>query len=108
MEYPFGKKYEDIATTYKLFDKSNCIVYIPETYYYYTQRKGSILSNKSQQLLEQRMKITYERIKFLQNRKYNTEEILKSRINDTIFYHIQASKYKYKDFSKSSNCSNEK
>lgn len=42
IRYPDGKTYEDIRTTYKLFARSNRIIFVPETFYHYRQRKGSI------------------------------------------------------------------
>lgn len=42
IRYPCGKKFEDINTTYKLFDKANTIVYSPIVKYYYVQRLDSI------------------------------------------------------------------
>lgn len=43
--YPAGRKFEDIPTTYRLFEKAERIVWTPEIYYYYYQRKNSITQN---------------------------------------------------------------
>ena len=40
--YPIGKLYEDMGVTAKLFNKCNKIVYTPDCYYYYLQRRNSI------------------------------------------------------------------
>lgn len=45
VRYPEGRNYEDIATTYLLFDRSKKIVQIPEYLYYYQIRSGSISSH---------------------------------------------------------------
>lgn len=47
VRYPDGRNYEDIATTYYLFDKANKIVKIPEYLYYYVVRDDSISFAKS-------------------------------------------------------------
>lgn len=47
IRFPVGKKCEDAYTTYLLFDKSNIIIYIPECYYHYFQRNGSISRGQS-------------------------------------------------------------
>ncbi len=47
IKYPFGKRWEDIGVTYKLFDKSKRIAYISNKLYYYMQRKGSITSSNN-------------------------------------------------------------
>ncbi len=41
--YPVGKIYEDVFTTYRLFDKCHKIVMIDSPEYFYVQRNGSIL-----------------------------------------------------------------
>lgn len=40
--YPIGKLYEDMGVTARLFNKCNRIVYTPDCYYYYLQRRDSI------------------------------------------------------------------
>jgi len=42
IRYPVGKTYEDILTTYKLFNNANKVLYISDAFYHYRQRKGSI------------------------------------------------------------------
>jgi len=42
ISFPIGKEYEDLATTYKLYDKCNSIVYGSHKRYYYVERTGSI------------------------------------------------------------------
>lgn len=44
--YPVGKLYEDLGTTYKLFLKSNRVVFSPKEKYYYFQRRDSIMHFK--------------------------------------------------------------
>lgn len=45
IRYPYGKIHEDEFTTYKLMHKANKIIYVPNKFYYYVQRQGSIMSN---------------------------------------------------------------
>ena len=50
VRYPDGRNYEDIATTYYLFDKAKKIVKIPDYLYYYLIRDDSISFNSSKQM----------------------------------------------------------
>lgn len=43
IRYPYGKIYEDLFTTYKLLDLSNCVVTDASKMYYYRIRKDSIM-----------------------------------------------------------------
>ena len=43
VRYPYGKKMEDLGTTYKIFDRAKKIVYTNYIGYFYLQRKNSIL-----------------------------------------------------------------
>ena len=47
IEFPVGKYYEDILIMYKLFEKAKRIVFIDHAYYYYYQRKNSIVGSKN-------------------------------------------------------------
>ncbi|WP_147533175.1 glycosyltransferase family 2 protein [Bacillus marasmi] len=46
INYPVGKLYEDIFTTYKLFGLANKLAYSNKVGYYYVQRQGSILRSR--------------------------------------------------------------
>lgn len=46
VEYPVGKLYEDIPTTYRLVEKTTRIAVIPNVDYFYFQRKTSIAQAK--------------------------------------------------------------
>ncbi len=50
VRYPDGRNYEDIATTYYLFDRAKKVVKIPYYLYYYLIRDDSISFNKSKQM----------------------------------------------------------
>jgi glycosyltransferase involved in cell wall biosynthesis len=43
IELPNGKNYEDVYTTYKLFDRAGTVAVIPDPAYHYRQRSGSIV-----------------------------------------------------------------
>ncbi|MCR4652982.1 MAG: glycosyltransferase [Eubacterium sp.] len=47
VRYPEGRIYEDIATTYRLFDKAERIVHIPDHLLYYRIRSNSISGKES-------------------------------------------------------------
>lgn len=42
IEYPNGRNYEDVATTFKLFERAACISVSKDELYFYRQRKGAI------------------------------------------------------------------
>lgn len=44
VEFPVGRSFEDVATTYKVFHKSELIGYYKKAYYYYVKREGSIVA----------------------------------------------------------------
>lgn len=46
INYPIGKLFEDLGTTYKLFLKANRVVFGNAEKYYYVQRENSISNNK--------------------------------------------------------------
>lgn len=47
VQYPDGRLFEDIATTYKLFHKACSVLLIPDILYNYVQRSNSIMSTYS-------------------------------------------------------------
>lgn len=47
IKYPVGKRWEDIGTTYKLFDESKKVVYTSSQLYFYLRRTGSITASKN-------------------------------------------------------------
>ena len=56
IEYPVGKVYEDIRTTYRVFQEAGIVCLLSERMYHYRQRKGSIardgFTNKKIEWLE--------------------------------------------------------
>lgn len=94
IEYPAGKIYEDIATTYKLFLKANKICLSSCHYYYYTLRSNSIskkFNEKSFDILENIKTQEYDL------KKYKIfDKALKSRkLNANFFIIRQIDKKKY-------------
>lgn len=47
VRYPEGRNFEDIATTYRLFEKAEKIQLMPEAKYHYLQRSDSIMGDSS-------------------------------------------------------------
>lgn len=60
VEYPKGKVYEDLGTTYKLLYKAKKVVYADCRIYYYVQRKESIMHSCSKKRIEDRFEISDE------------------------------------------------
>ena len=66
--YPFGRKMEDIGTTYKLFDASKKIVFCNKTLYYYFKRENSIVNNKKPSLYIDKYELSKERYLFIKKK----------------------------------------
>lgn len=47
IRFPVGQRFEDINTTYRLFERANQVVLLPEVLYYYQIRKDSIVQSCS-------------------------------------------------------------
>ncbi len=47
VRFPVGQKYEDVNTTYKLFEKADCVVLDPKVLYWYRLRGDSIVGSRS-------------------------------------------------------------
>ena len=45
IEFPVGRCFEDVATTYKVFHKAGKVGYYKRAYYYYVKREGSIVAS---------------------------------------------------------------
>ena len=76
VKYPIGKKYEDIGTTFYIFEKCNKIVVTSEPEYYYLKRSDSLVNNVTEstvfdymELILQRYLYIYDNIKEL--KQYN-------------------------------------
>lgn len=65
IRYPKGRKMEDLGTTYKLFDHSKVIVLGNQKKYFYLQREGSIVNQKSLDLYIDKFELTVERYQYL-------------------------------------------
>lgn len=65
IEFPIGKKMEDLAVMYKIFEKAKKIVYTDKVEYYYLQRKNSILGNVDTKLTEDLLYFVKERYNYL-------------------------------------------
>ena len=85
IKYPIGKKYEDIGTTFYLFEKSNKISYIENPEYNYLNREDSIVFNYNYQTIIDYIEIIIERYKYVDNKyeqlkKYNFYYLAKTLI----------------------------
>lgn len=47
IQFPEGRAIEDVAVTYHLFEKANCVVCLPKKKYYYLKRNDSITNKRS-------------------------------------------------------------
>lgn len=61
IKFPFGRKMEDLGTTYKLIIQSGGIAYCPDTLYFYYQRSDSILHNTDINFFKDKLFLSFER-----------------------------------------------
>ena len=74
IEYPKGRIYEDIATTYKLICKANGIVYCAYPGYNYLQRQGSLIHSHFNAKLYGMVESYQEMLEYI---KINYNELIK-------------------------------
>lgn len=66
--YPVGEKHEDSLTTYKLLSFAKKVAYIPNSLYFYVERKNSIMDKvRILERLEMRERAARESIEFFAN-----------------------------------------
>lgn len=71
IKYPFGKKMEDLGTTYLIFDNAENIVVGSEKKYYYLQRSDSIVNTKCYDLEVDKFELALKRYKYIKERYPN-------------------------------------
>lgn len=77
--FPYGRAFEDIATTYKLFEKARNIVCLNSSKYYYLRRQDSIISTRTIKSRADRCVMIYERYIDLVQRYPQEKEMLLSK-----------------------------
>ena len=68
IQYPIGKKMEDIGTTYKLYFNSKKVTIGTEKKYFYYKRNDSILGKNDIKVYQDKLELSIERIEWLQKR----------------------------------------
>lgn len=85
IKYPIGKKYEDIGTTFYLFEKCNKIVVTSEPEYYYLKRADSLVNNVTESTILDYTEIIIQRYLYAKQHvkelgKYNNYYLAKTLI----------------------------
>lgn len=85
IKYPIGKKYEDIGTTFYLFEKCNKIVVTSEPEYCYLKRADSLVNNVTESTILDYTEIIIQRYIYIKQnikelRKYNNYYLAKTLI----------------------------
>ena len=85
IKYPIGKKYEDIGTTFYVFEKCNKIVVTSEPEYYYLKRSDSLVNNVTESTILDYTEIIIQRYLYIKQnikelRKYNNYYLAKTLI----------------------------
>lgn len=76
ISFPAGKKMEDIATTYRLFEKANVIVVDNYIGYHYIQRGDSIMGNINEKLVTDTENNIMEKNEYLWNKYSELQEAI--------------------------------
>lgn len=86
--FPLGRKMEDLAIMYLLFEKANKIVVTNETGYYYLQRKNSILGNVNLKLITDLQYFVNQRYHYiLTNYPELKDKCIINRLENIHIYH---------------------
>ena len=85
IKYPIGKNYEDIGTTFYIFEKCNKVVVTSEPEYYYLKRADSLVNNVTESTVLDYTEIIIQRYLYTQKnieelRKYNNYYLAKTLI----------------------------
>ena len=85
IKYPIGKKYEDIGTTFYIFEKCNKVVVTSKPEYYYLKRADSLVNNVIESTVLDYTEIIIQRYLYTQKnieelRKYNNYYLAKTLI----------------------------
>ncbi len=83
VKYPIGKKYEDIGTTFYIFEKCNKIVVTSEPEYYYLKRSDSLVNNVTESTVFDYMELILQRYLYINDnikelRQYNDYYLVKT------------------------------
>lgn len=83
IEYPVGKKYEDIGTTFYILEKCNKVAASGRPEYYYLTRGDSIVNNNTESTVIDYIKLISDRYDYIDQkyeelRKYNVYYITKT------------------------------
>ena len=68
IEFPVGRKMEDVATMYKLFERTNTLVCSNYIGYHYIQRDDSIMGNINKKLIEDNERSVFDRNEYIKNK----------------------------------------
>lgn len=73
IEYPINMAYEDVGTTYKLFEKAKKIIWYDIPKYNYIRRSTSIVSKNTYKNLKDFIDLSYQRYNHFENSIYSKE-----------------------------------
>lgn len=79
IQFPLGRSYEDIATTYRLLERADKIVCLPQCKYYYLQRAEGITHNETLKNVADRYKGRKEQYLAWKDKYPQFEELLELR-----------------------------
>lgn len=78
IRFPYARRFEDVATTYKVFHKSAKVGYMRKAYYHYFKREGSIIASSFDAQKRYEMFLGYnERWEFAKKHCTEVEEKVK-------------------------------
>ena len=93
IKYTIIREFEDIATMYKLFEKSKKIVYTNYEGYYYVRRDNSLTANVDIKSIQNELYAVKSRYEYLKEKYSFLEEILmQNRAQYALIYHTSCAK----------------
>ncbi|MBR1372847.1 glycosyltransferase family 2 protein [bacterium] len=89
ISYPAGYWYEDAGTTYKLIWQANHIYFLDSALYYYCYRSGSIITQKNEKFLHDKLLMCLQRYQNLIAWGYQSEYLKINLIDISLNYCIK-------------------
>lgn len=90
IRFPVGKYHEDVFWTYRAVSQAATVSIIPEPYYFYTQRQGSIMNEKYSMKRLDAIEAKQERLAFVQENFSALTSIASNDLAFSCMYHCQA------------------
>ena len=95
--FPIGRKLEDVATLYKVFEKAEVLVYDNFLGYHYMQHKDSIMGNINESLINDYEIAVFEKNKYIEQtypELHDAIEVENIKTYKVLYYYAKLKNYK--------------